>query len=140
MLPKTWTRRTLDDTFDRFFAFEDVAGENLEIDLEGEDGEDADSGEGEGDGQGGGNAQGERRGAGGGKGKSKKNRFLAMEEEEEEDLGPGEMANPHSALGKLLMQDSRIELTVQMANAGRAVNLERSRFHAEGPLHPTHSW
>ena len=136
MLPKTIDEKdTFDDTFDRFFAFEDVAGENLEIDLEGEDGEDADSGEGEGDGQGGGNAQGERRGAGGGKGKSKKNRFLAMEEEEEEDLGPGEMANPHSALGKLLMQDSRIELTVQMADAGRAVNLEEIQVFTQKGLY-----
>ena len=136
MLPKTIDEKdTFDDTFDRFFAFEDVAGENLEIDLEGEDGEDADSGEGEGDGQGGGNAQGERRGAGGGKGKSKKNRFLALEEEEEEDLGPGEMANPHSALGKLLMQDSRIELTVQMADAGRAVNLEEIQVFTQKGLY-----
>ena len=136
MLPKTIDEKdTFDDTFDRFFAFEDVAGENLDIDLEGEDGEDADGGEGEGDGQGGGNAQGERRGAGGGKGKGKKNRFLAMEEEEEEDLGPGEMANPHSALGKLLMQDSRIELTVQMADAGRAVNLEEIQVFTQKGLY-----
>ena len=124
MLPKTIDEKdTFDDTFDRFFTFEDVAGENLAIDLEGEEGEDAEDGEGEG--QGGGNAQGERRGAGGGKGKNKKNRFLSIEqEEEEEDLGPGDMASPHSPLGQLLMQDSRIELTVQMADAGRAVNLE----------------
>ena len=124
MLPKTIDEKdTFDDTFDRFFTFEDVAGENLAIDLEGEEGEDAEDGEGEG--QGGGNAQGERRGAGGGKGKNKKNRFMSIEqEEEEEDLGPGDMASPHSPLGQLLMQDSRIELTVQMADAGRAVNLE----------------
>ena len=133
MLPKTIDEKdTFDDTFDRFFAFEDVAGENLEIDLEGDDGEDA---EGDGEGQGGGNAQGERRGAGGGKGKRKKNRFLAMEEEEEEDLGPGEMANPHSALGRLLMQDSRIELTVQMADAGRAVNLEEIQVFTQKGLY-----
>ncbi len=124
MLPKTIDEKdTFDDTFDRFFTFEDVAGENLAIDLEGEEGEDAEDGEGEG--QGGGNAQGERRGAGGGKGKNKKNRFMSIEqEEEEEDLGPGDMASPHSPLGRLLMQDSRIELTVQMADAGRAVNLQ----------------
>ncbi len=133
MLPKTIDEKdTFDDTFDRFFAFEDVAGENLEIDLEGDDGEDA---EGDGEGQGGGNAQGERRGAGGGKGRRKKNRFLAMEEEEEEDLGPGEMANPHSALGRLLMQDSRIELTVQMADAGRAVHLEEIQVFTQKGLY-----
>ena len=124
MLPKTIDEKdTFDDTFDRFFSFEDVAGENLAIDLEGEEGEDAEAGEGEG--QGGGNAQGERRGAGGARGKNKKNRFMSIEqEEEEEDLGPGDMASPHSPLGQLLMQDSRIELTVQMADAGRAVNLQ----------------
>ena len=123
MLPKTIDEKdTFDDTFDRFFAFEDVAGENLAIDLEGEEGEDAEGGEGEG--QGGGNAQGEGR-RGGAKGKNKKNRFMSIEqEEEEEDLGPGDMASPHSPLGQLLMQDSRIELTVQMADAGRAVNLQ----------------
>ena len=124
MLPKTIDEKdTFDDTFDRFFSFEDVAGENLAIDLEAEEGEDAEAGEGEG--QGGGNAQGERRGAGGARGKNKKNRFMSIEqEEEEEDLGPGDMASPHSPLGQLLMQDSRIELTVQMADAGRAVNLQ----------------
>ena len=123
MLPKTIDEKdTFDDTFDRFFAFEDVAGKNLAIDLEGEEGEDAEGGEGEG--QGGGNAQGEGR-RGGAKGKNKKNRFMSIEqEEEEEDLGPGDMASPHSPLGQLLMQDSRIELTVQMADAGRAVNLQ----------------
>ena len=125
MLPKTIDEKeTFDDTFDRFFAFEDVAGETAVLDIEGED--DDGDGEGAGDGQDGGNAQGERRGPGGGKGKAKnkKNRFLAAEEEEEEDLGPGDMADAHSALGRLLMQDSRIELTVRMADAGRAVNLE----------------
>ena len=126
MLPKTIDEKdTFDDTFDRFFSFEDVAGENLAIDLEAEEGEDAEAGEGEG--QGGGNAQGVTRfsRAGGAKGKNKKNRFMSIEqEEEEEDLGPGDMASPHSPLGQLLMQDSRIELTVQMADAGRAVNLQ----------------
>ena len=123
MLPKTIDEKdTFDDTFDRFFTFEDVAGENLAIDLEAEEGEDAEGGEGEG--QGGGNAQGEGR-RGGARGKNKKNRFMSIEqEEEEEDLGPGDMASPHSPLGQLLMQDSRIELTVQMADAGRAVNLQ----------------
>ncbi|MYE81498.1 MAG: VWA domain-containing protein [Gammaproteobacteria bacterium] len=135
MLPKTIDEKeTFDDTFDRFFAFEDVAGETAVLDIEGEDGED---GEGAGDGQGGGNGQGEGRGAGGGKGKSKnrKNRFLAAEEEEEEDLGPGDMAAAHSALGKLLMQDSRIELTVQMADAGRAVNLEEIQVFTQKGLY-----
>ena len=120
MLPKTPDEKeTYESTFDQFFRFEDVAGDTVlgeaESEGDGEGGEGAGDGEGQGDGTGSGSS---------GKGK-KKGKFSAIEqEEEEEDLGPGEMSQPHSPLGQLLMQDSRVELTVQMADAAKAIKLE----------------
>ena len=46
-----------------------------------------------------------------------------IEEEEEEDLGPGEMTDPKSELGKLLFNNSVVELTTKMAAAGEAVDV-----------------
>ena len=92
-------------------------GEDAFVEL---DGEATDGDGGSGDGQGG--AEGER--TGGGKGGRKKNKFSAFDDaEEDEDLGLGEMAKPQSALGKLLMQDGRVELTVGMASAAKELSL-----------------
>ena len=41
----------------------------------------------------------------------------------EEDLGPGQMSEPGSALGKLLMLDSKVELSMSVSAAGEAVNV-----------------
>ena len=117
VLPKTPDEKeTFRTTFDQFFSFEDVSG--LTVDGEGDasDGEDdGESGEG----------QGQAEGSGGGKGgKAKKSKFAANDEDEDEDLGPGEMAEPSSALGQLLMQNSAVELTVRMADAARDAKLE----------------
>ena len=118
VLPKTPDEKeTFNATFEQFFKFEDVSGETAlaesETDNEGGDGDG--SGDGQGDGTGTGSS---------GKGK-RKNKFSAVEEiEEEEDLGPGETSLPQSRLGQLLMQDSRVELTVEMAEAAKEVDLE----------------
>ena len=130
MLPKTVDEKdAFEVTFDRFFAFEDIAGST--------DAADAGTGvDGEGDGDGG--AEGGEGGAGTGAGNRKSKstfRAAATEDEEEESLGSGEMASPHSDLGKLLMLDSRIELTVRMADAARAVNLEQIQVFTQKGLY-----
>ena len=130
MLPKTVDEKeTFADTFDRFFAFEDVDGVA-------EAGEAGATGEGNGEagsGPGGGEAG---TGARGGNRKSK-NAFLpgATGEEPEEELGSGEMASPRSALGQLLMLDGRVELTVRMVEAAKAVNLEQIQVFTQKGLY-----
>ena len=118
VLPKTPDEKeTFETTFDQFFSFEDVSGQAAVLG-------DGDGDEGEGGGEGAGQGEGSGGGKGAGKGK-RKSKFAALEEEEEEeDLGPGEMAEPRSALGRLLMQDSTVELTVRMADAARDAKLE----------------
>ena len=132
VLPKTPDEKyTFDETFDQFFAFEDVKGKSIVTESEG-DGEEA-KGEG-GSGQGQGGAEGE--GTDGRKGGGKKKKFSAFEEQQdEEDLGPGEMAQPRSTLGKLLMQDSRVELTVNMAAAAKEVSLEEIQVFTQKGLY-----
>ena len=57
------------------------------------------------------------------------------DKEKEEDLGDGEMSNPVSTLGKLLMQDSRVELSVQMADAAKEVNLDEIQVFTQKGLY-----
>ena len=71
---------------------------------------------------------------GGGKGRKKKGKFAA-DEEEEEDLGHGETSEPQSALGKLLMQDSTVELTMRMADAAKAVDLDEIQVFTQKGLY-----
>ncbi|MDE0008332.1 MAG: VWA domain-containing protein [Gammaproteobacteria bacterium] len=131
VLPKTPDEKeTFSDTFDSFFSFDDVTGTALPAEgtEEGEGG--GGSGEGgEGQGEGEGSA-----GGGGGKGRKKKGKFAA-EEEEEEDLGHGETSEPQSALGKLLMQDSTVELTMRMADAAKAVQLDEIQVFTQKGLY-----
>ena len=130
MLPKTVDEKdAFEVTFDRFFAFEDVDGSTQA----GADGTDVD-GQGNGDGAAGGGEGGAGSGAGN---RKSKNRFLAaaMEDDEEETLGAGELASARSELGQLLMLDSRIELTVRMADAARAVNLEQIQVFTQKGLY-----
>ena len=133
MLPKTIDEKeTFDATFDQFFAFEDVAGAPAAIEVEDPAGADGAGGGAGGEGEGEGPGTGA---AGTGKGGKKKGKQPGHEEDEEEDLGPGEMAKPTSALGQLLMQDGRAELSVQMANAGRAVQLEEIQVFTQKGLY-----
>ena len=120
VLPKTADEKeTFDATFDQFFSFEDVSAQT------GGDQDASDVALGDGDREG--NANG---GRGGGGKKSK-----AHDAEEDEDLGPGEMAAPRSALGKLLMQSGTVELTVRMADAAREAKLEEIQVFTQKGLY-----
>ncbi|MFP6796462.1 MAG: VWA domain-containing protein [Pseudomonadales bacterium] len=132
VLPKTADEKyTFDETFDQFFTFEDVKGENVVVDTNG-DGEGA-GGEG-GTGQGRGGANGD--GTDGDKRGRRKKKFSSFEEQQdEEDLGPGDMANPRSSLGKLLMQNSRVELTVSMASAAKEISLDEIQVFTQKGLY-----
>ena len=129
VLPKTADEKeTFDTTFDQFFSFEDVAEQSVSVDGEG-DGE---------DGEGGGEGQGQGEGLGGGKGsgaKGRKSKYAAAEEEEEEDLGPGAMAEPRSALGKLLIHEGNVELTMRMAEAAKEANLTEIQVFTQKGLY-----
>ena len=124
VLPKTADEKeTFDATFDQFFSFEDVSTQTGGD----QDASDVALGEGDGDREGEGNANG---GRGGGGKKSK-----AHDVEEDEDLGPGEMAAPRSALGKLLMQSGTVELTMHMADAAREAKLEEIQVFTQKGLY-----
>lgn len=137
VLPKTADEKeTFDNCFDQFFSFDDVSGESSDAaagDAEG----DMEAEEGEGDGEGGG-AGGERQpgqASGKKKSKSKAKSLSLLEEEEEEDLGQGEMSQPTSTLGKLLMTNSRVDLTMAMAAAGEAVNVRDIQIFTQKGLY-----
>ena len=128
VLPKTSDEKeTFDTAFDQFFSFEDIAAEAALSEIDDADGE-----EGSGDGQGGEGTQGAggqgKGGAGGKKGKFE-------EQHEEEDLGIGEMSEPRSELGRLLMQDGKVELTVLMAQAAQAAKLEEIQVFTQKGLY-----
>ena len=117
VLPKTPDEKdTFETTFDQFFSFEDISGQ---ASVSGGEDDDEDGGD-EADGQNQGEGSGGGKGGGKGQGKSK----FAAEEAEEEDLGAGEMSEPRSELGQLLMHSSTVELTVRMADAARDAKLE----------------
>ena len=65
--------------------------------------------------------------------KAKQNNLY--EEEEEADLGPGEITEAHSRLGKLLMANSRVELAQSMAEAGEAINLREIQIFTQKGLY-----
>ena len=127
VLPKTADEKeTFDTTFDQFFSFEDVAGQTVVGDADGEDGEGGGEGQGQGEGLGGGKGSG---------GKGRKSKYAPTEEEEEEDLGPGAMAEPRSALGRLLMRDGNTELTVRMAEAAKEADLTEIQVFTQKGLY-----
>jgi uncharacterized protein len=134
VLPKTADEKeTFDACFDQFFAAQTVAGERAGADAE--DGDDGEAAGAEG-GDGAGGAEARQSGAQGGKGKRKaKGGPQAANEEEEEDLGPGEMTEARSELGKLLMSDSKVELSVAMAAAGEAVNVREIQVFTQKGLY-----
>ena len=132
VLPKTADEKdSFDATFNQFFSFEDVStsaltGEDEDLD---DDGDGAAEGEAEGQAEGGGTGKGP-----GGKG-NRKRRKVEGEEELEEDLSQGEMAEPRSALGRLLMQDSQVELTMSMAAAAKEAKLEEIQVFTQKGLY-----
>lgn len=138
VLPKTPDEKaTFDACFDQFFAFKDVRGDeaSAQAERDGQDSQEGEEGEG-GDGEGGGSRDpnappsGRKK-----KSKAKAKKTPYIEEEEEEDLGPGEMTDPSSELGQLLMSDSRTELTMAMANAGEEVEVREIKIFTQKGLY-----
>jgi uncharacterized protein with von Willebrand factor type A (vWA) domain len=125
-------KETFDTCFDQYFKFSDVEGSRDAAN----DGEhDDEHGEGEGGEGQGGEAEGQNRGQGGEPGgkKAKGGNYL-NEEEEEEDLGQGAMTDAQSSLGQLLMQNSKVELSVQMSAAGEAVEVREIQVFTQKGL------
>lgn len=137
VLPKTPDEKeTFDTCFEQFFAFEDISGDsssNSESSAEEENEGDSDS-QGEG-GSAGGERQNQQAGGKKSKSKSKGKNLSLIEEEEEEDLGPGEMIDPKSELGKLLLNNSVVELTTKMASAGEAVDVREIQVFTQKGLY-----
>ena len=140
VLPKTADEKdSFSECFDSFFSFKkfetdpprageqdsDADGSEEGHDQEGDDAEGGQGAEGRGEGAG---------GTGGRKSKSKK-RGSAVSEEEDEDLGEGEMSDPTSALGKLLIEGARTELAMAMASAAEAVNLKEIQVFTQKGLY-----
>lgn len=137
VLPKTADEKeTFESCFDQFFAFKDVSSERSTSDAEAEAGdENHEQGEGgDGEGAGGERQPGEPASGKKKKSKSKPNNNLYAEEEEE-DLGPGEMAEATSTLGQKLMNNSIVELSVEMAAAGEAVNVREIQIFTQKGLY-----
>ena len=142
VLPKTQDEKnTFDTCFDQFFRFEDVESQTTGNPGEPGADEEQSEGEGEGDGAGGGRSedglpqpQGGKKQKGKAKGKPRDRNDLTSEEEEE-DLGPGEMSDARSDLGKLLMSNSRVELSVSMAAAGEAVDVREIQVFTQKGLY-----
>ena len=122
VLPKTADEKeTYENTFERFFSFREIRGEDSDTQNESSDDGDATEDQGQGDGAGGSAGQTTANQTG----KKSKYRFSPVETQAEvEDVGTGEMSDPTSHLGTLLMKDWRIELSVGMADAAKVVKLE----------------
>ena len=127
VLPKTADEKeTFDSAFDQFFSFEDVSLGSPDGDG---DPEDEREGAGEGEGQAAGEGSGGGKGGGGAKSK------FAAQEENEDDLGAGEMSEPRSELGQLLMLDGTVELTMRMAEAAQEAELEAIQVFTQKGLY-----
>lgn len=137
VLPKTADEKeTFDACFDNFFRFQDVRGDAQSYadpdQREQEGDESSEGGDGEGGGAGG-DPQMKNKGKKKSKSKAKQNNLY--EEEEEADLGPGEVTEASSHLGKLLMSDSRVELAQSMAEAGEATNVREIQIFTQKGLY-----
>ena len=127
VLPKTADEKeTFDSAFDQFFSFEDVS-----LGSPGGNGDPEDEREGAGEGEGQAAGEGSGGGKGGGGAKSK----FAAHEDNEDDLGAGEMSEPRSELGQLLMLDGTVELTLRMAEAAQEAELEAIQVFTQKGLY-----
>ncbi|NIP15065.1 MAG: VWA domain-containing protein [Pseudomonadales bacterium] len=128
VLPKTADEKeTFEQCFDAYFSFDEVrGGQPSEGAGDGASTDEAAAGSSDGgEGGGGSGAQpGEARtGEAAGSSRKKQKGGAVAEADEEEDLGHGEMSEAQSALGQLLMANSKVELSVAMAAAGEAVDV-----------------
>ena len=136
-LPKTADEKeAFDACFEQFFTFREVSGSQQAEGTATDAGEDA---QGNGEGQGGGGDNGSRQQgqttADGGNRKRKPKGAGQGEGEAEPDLGPGEMSAPSSSLGALLMQDSKVELSLAMSAAGEAINVREIQIFTQKGLY-----
>ena len=138
VLPKTADEKeSFSECFDSFFSFKKFETDPVRSDEreaesdEASEGQDQQEGE---DAQGGEGAEGRGAGTGGGR-KSKKKRGAAADQDDDEDLGEGEMSDPTSALGKLLIAGARTELAMAMASAAEAVNLKEIQVFTQKGLY-----
>ncbi|TDJ29156.1 MAG: VWA domain-containing protein [Gammaproteobacteria bacterium] len=132
-------KETFENCFDQFFSFEDIRGSREAKAANDPDGEGSSSAEGaEGSDAGESGAEGESsahgEGGTGAKGKKKKPQFTAVEEAEE-DLGAGEVTSAQSALGQLLMNDSKVELSVIMSTAGETIDVRSIQVFTQKGLY-----
>ena len=139
VLPKTADEKeTFDTCFEQFFAFNEVRGERS-AESDGDNAEEhggEQAGDGGEEGSGGSQRDANQNTSGNRKRKNKKkNPYIEAEEEEEEDLGPGEMSEARSALGQLLMQNSRTELSMQMSQAAEDVDLREIQVFTQKGLY-----
>ena len=134
-LPKTADEKsTFDACFDSFFQFQDVRSETAGDTSSAGEQESEESDEG-GDGEGGGGPIRKNQNRSKKKSKSKAKQNNLFEEEEEADLGPGEITDAKSPLGKLLMANSRVELAQSMAEAGEAINVREIQIFTQKGLY-----
>ena len=134
VLPKTADEKeTFENTFDRFFRFDDVSGAENPLGSGGGENEEEEEHQ-EGDGQGTGGRTGTQFESNQSR-KKNRSQFSAVQDEDEEELEEGELADPQSRLGKLLMQDSIVELSVEMAEAAKAINLEEIQVFTQKGLY-----
>jgi uncharacterized protein len=134
VLPKTADEKeSFNECFDSFFSFKKFDSDPPAADAandasEGGEQSESDAGDGE--------QNADNKGAGGGTGGGrKKSKRRNVAEEEDEDLGPGEMSEPTSNLGKLLIAGARTDLAMAMASAAEAVNLKEIQVFTQKGLY-----
>ncbi len=137
VLPKTADEKeSFSDCFDAFFSFKKFDTDPPRPSDSSEDADNTDEGQSEQDGddaQGGQGAEGRGSKAGGGGARKSKQR--GGQDDEDEDLGKGEMAEPTSSLGKLLIEGARAELAMAMASAAEAVDLKSIQVFTQKGLY-----
>lgn len=132
VLPKTLDEKeTFDNTFEQFFAFDDISTKGKSKDkTDDEEQEDAAQGQGGGQGLGqGGNAQSKERNS------DSKPKNSPSDTEEEERLGGGALSEPDSELGQLLMRNERVELNMRVAQAALDVKLQEIQVFTQKGLY-----
>ena len=144
VLPKTEDEKvSYEECFEQFFKIDDVSAGAAQTDGSESESEEAEGG---GDNQGGGGGENEATGQAeateGGKRKKKSkgkpkggHDHIEGVDDEEEDLGPGETSPAQSELGKLVMSNSMVELTVAMAEGAREVKLEEIQVFTQKGLY-----
>jgi uncharacterized protein with von Willebrand factor type A (vWA) domain len=139
VLPKTVDEKeAFDNCFDQFFRYNEVEGARAGGsggDAADEDEQDAGNGEASGGGAAGGGDRDDAPASGSRKNKKKSKGAGALVEGEEEDLGPGEMTEPQSTLGQLLMHNSVVELTVAMSQAGEKIEVREIQVFTQKGLY-----